>query len=110
MTSENTQDGVQDSNSKDSTKTKKKLSGITDNVSKSGMLLLVDQNTKELIQGNRIFLSFKICYKSVIIEVKGVATIKHAAISSTGLKLGVEFINIDEKKRKFFEDYALRNI
>ncbi len=62
-------------------KNKKEISGITENISKSGMLLSVNESYHTLDKGNRVFLSFSIMYKNSLHQVKGVATIKHCAIS-----------------------------
>lgn len=91
-------------------KEKRRISGITENVSKSGMLLICNEEYLTLDKGNRVFLSFKICYKNKMLEVRGVAKIKHATISTKGRKLGIEFINIPEEQKKFFSDYAIDKI
>jgi hypothetical protein len=85
--------------------------GVTDNISESGLLLIVDQSCHNKFDvGGRILIDFNVCYKAKLKTFKGIATIKHVSIAANGIKLGVEFIKIEKEKQEWLSAYALKKI
>ena len=89
----------------------KVFAGKTENVSASGLLVNVyEENKCALNTNDKIFIEVEVFYKGMRRTIEGVATIRHSSLTSTGKRLGVEFIKIQDLERKFLNTYAVGKI
>ena len=88
-------------------KLKNRFNGKTENVSKSGLSLIINSDCHaKLILGNRIFLKFQVYYQAKTRTFEGVAVIKHCSVGTAGRKLGVEFVNMNEENKKWLSNFS----
>ena len=93
-------------------KSANKFTGVTENISQSGLLLTIyDGNGKCFLgKGDKIHVEINMVYKSIQRTIEGIVLIRHSVFTKEGKKLGVEFIKIQELERKLLNTFAVNKI
>lgn len=92
-------------------KDKIEFKGKTENISRSGLLLLVESTYHDKFEiGGRLVLNIKTYYKSENRVINCVVTIKHISYGTEGRKLGVEFIYISRENKEWLSKFSYKKI